>query len=167
VLFTAAAATCAYIPFFLHRWVWRQRRLEQLARLLSRKYPRVGDQLLGIIELAHNEYEQARSPALCEAAIREVAKDAERLDFKHAVPHPRLRLCLLLAGGPLAVGVCLLARFPAAAVNAWQRFLPPWGSPPRYTFTALEKLPDRLVVAHGEPFSLGLGLTEKTEWRPK
>jgi hypothetical protein len=167
VLFVAAAAVCAYMPFFLHRWVWRQRRLEQLARLLSRKYPRVGDQLLGIIELAHNEYEQARSPALCEAAIREVAKDAERLDFKHAVPHPRHRLWLLLAGVPLAVSICLLAMFPAAAVNAWQRFLAPWGNTPRYTFTGLEKLPDRLVVAHGEPFSLGLKLTEKTEWRPK
>ena len=52
--------------------------------------------------------------------------------------------------------VCLLALFPAAAVNAWQRFLAPWGSTPRYTFTGLEKLPDRIVVAHGEPFSLAL-----------
>ena len=42
ILFIAAAAACAYIPFFLHRWVWRQRQLEQLARLLSRKYPRLG-----------------------------------------------------------------------------------------------------------------------------
>ncbi len=91
-----------YIPIFLHRWVWRQRRLEQLARLLSRKYPRVGDQLLGIIELAHNEFEQARSPALCEAAIREVARDAQKVDFQNAVPHPRHRLWLALAGVPLA-----------------------------------------------------------------
>ena len=65
---------------------------KKLARLLSRKLPRIGDQLLGIIELAHNEFEQARSPALCEAAIREVAHDAERVDFEHAVPHPRHRL---------------------------------------------------------------------------
>ena len=132
------------------------------------KYPRVGDQLLGIIELAHNEFEQARSPALCEAAIREVARDAERVDFKtcgSASPPS----ALAAAGGRAAgrFGRALLALFPAAAVNAWQRFLAPWGSTPRYTFTALEKLPDRLVVAHGEPFSLGLKLTDKTEWRPK
>ena len=167
LLFTAAAAGCAYVPFFLHRWVWRNRRLEELARLLARKLPRVGDQLLGIIELAHNEFEQARSPALCEAAIREVAHDAERVDFEHAVPHPRHRLWLALAGVPLAVSVCLLALFPAAAVNAWQRFIVPWGSTPRYTFTALEKLPDQMYVAHGEPFSLGLRLGQKTEWRPQ
>ena len=30
----------AVVPWFLHRWVWRFRRLEQLARLLSRKMPR-------------------------------------------------------------------------------------------------------------------------------
>ena len=134
---------------------------------MARKLPRVGDQLLGIIELAHNEFEQARSPALCEAAIRDVAKDAQKVDFEHAVPNPRHRLWLALAGVPLAVSVCLLAMFPAAAVNAWQRFLAPLGGTPRYTFTGLEKLPDRLVVAHGEPFAVGLKLTEKTEWRPK
>ena len=142
-LFLAAAAACATIPIFLHRWVWRQRRLEQLARLLARKYPRVGDQLLGIIELVHNEYEQARSPALCEAAIREVARDAEKVDFDHAVPHPRHRLWLALAGVPLAIAIGLLAEFPEAAASAWQRLLAPWGSTPRYTFTALEKLPRR------------------------
>ncbi len=46
-LFAAAAIGCANLPVALHRWVWRNRRLEQLARLLSRKHPRVGDQLLG------------------------------------------------------------------------------------------------------------------------
>ncbi len=166
-LFVAAAAGCAYVPFFLHRWVWRHRRLEQLARLLARKHPRVGDQLLGIIELAHNEFEQARSLALCEAAIREVARDAKRVDFQKAVPHPRHRLWLMMAAVPLATAVLLLALFPAAAVNAWQRFLAPWGNTPRYTFTDLNKLPDHLVVAHGEPFSLDLKLTDKTKWRPE
>ena len=61
-LFVAAAVACAKIPWALHRWVWRHRRLEQLARLLARKHPRVGDQLLGIIELVRNDFEQARSP---------------------------------------------------------------------------------------------------------
>ena len=166
-LFLVAALGCANIPFFLHRWVWRHRRAEQLARLLSRRYPRVGDQLLGIIELAHNEFEQARSPELVEAAIREVARDAGKVNFQNAVPHPRHRLWLFVAGVPLASAVVLLALFPAAAVNAWQRFLAPWGGTPRYTFTALDKLPDRLVVAHGEPFSVGMQLKDKTAWRPK
>ena len=51
-LFIAAAVSCAMIPLAAHRWIWRNRRLEQLARLLARKHPGVGDQLLGIIELS-------------------------------------------------------------------------------------------------------------------
>jgi len=166
-LFVAAAVACANIPLALHRWVWRQRRLEQLARLLSRKHPRVGDQLLGIIELVRNDFEQARSPALCEAAIREVALDAGRRDFRDAVPNPRHRLWIWLVAVPLAAALGLFVLFPAAAANAWHRFLAPWQNAPRYTFTSLETLPGRIVVAHGEPFSINLRLTESTVWRPK
>ncbi|HEV8000132.1 MAG TPA: hypothetical protein VGP63_09645, partial [Planctomycetaceae bacterium] len=60
-LFAATIASCTLVPLTLHRWVWRNRRLEQLARLLTRKHPNVGDQLLGIIELVRNDFEQARS----------------------------------------------------------------------------------------------------------
>lgn len=54
----AAVFGCCAIPWFLHHWVWQFRRLDQLARLLSRKMPRIGDQLLGIIELAESRWEQ-------------------------------------------------------------------------------------------------------------
>src|SRR5947207_2266385 len=32
-IFAAALVGCALVPLALHRWVWRRRRLEQLARL--------------------------------------------------------------------------------------------------------------------------------------
>ena len=111
-LFVAAAVACANIPWALHRWVWRHRRLEQLARLLARKHPRVGDQLLGIIELVRNDFEQARSPALCEAAIREVAHDARRRDFRDAVPNPRHRLWIWLVAVPMVTALVLVRPFP-------------------------------------------------------
>jgi hypothetical protein len=166
-LFVTAAVACASIPWALHRWVWRHRRLEQLARLLARQHPRVGDQLLGIIELARNEFEQARSRTLCEAAIREVAEDARKRDFRNAVPHPRHRLWTCMAAVPLIIAVSLFTLFPAAAANAWQRFLAPWKEAPRYTFTMLERLPNTIIVAHGEPFTVALQLTSKTKWHPK
>ena len=75
-IFASALVACALVPLALHRWIWRQRRLEQLARLLSRTHPSIGDQLLGIIELVHDEEEQARSLALCEAAVGHVAEQA-------------------------------------------------------------------------------------------
>ncbi len=165
-LFAAAVLTCAAVPLALHRWIWRHRRLDQLARLLSRKHPSVGDQLLGIIELVHSESEQARSLELCEAAIHQVAAVAEQRDFSDSVPNPRHRRRAVLAGLAAAVAVALLALVPAATTNAWARFLMPWKDTPRYTFATVELLPDRLVVAHGEPFTMTVRLAEKTVWRP-
>src|SRR5271154_7061155 len=114
-LFAATVASCACVPLALHRWVWRNRRLEQLACLLARKHPNVGDQLLGIIELVRNDFEQARSPALCEAAVREVAKDAQRRDFSDAVPAPRHRLWAGVMAVPLVLTLGLALAYPAAA----------------------------------------------------
>ena len=152
-LFALAVAGCATVPLALHRWVWRNRRLEQLARLLSRKHPHVGDQLLGVIELVENDAEQARSRTLCEAAIEQVAHDARKRDFRDAVPNPRHRLWSGLAAVPALVALGLALLCPAATANAWSRLLAPWQDIPRFTFASFEQLPERLVVAHGEPFT--------------
>jgi len=165
-LFALAIGGGVRAALALHTWIWRQRRWDQLARLLSRRYPSVGDQLLGIIELAHNEFEQARSRALCEAAIGQVAESAAKRDFRDAVPRPRHRLWAGLAAAPAALACVVLAIWPDAAANAWARFVAPWGSTPRYTFTALEALPQRIVVPHGEPLAISLRLEEDSPWRP-
>ena len=165
-IFVAALVGCALVPVALHRWIWRRRRLDQLARLLSRTHPSIGDQLLGIIELVDSESEQARSLALCEAAIEQVAEKAQARDFSDAIPNPKHRRRAVLALGVSAVGLGLLGLYPAAATNAWTRFLMPWRDIPRYTFAMVEDLPDRLVVAHGEPFSLSVKLAEQTVSRP-
>ncbi|HTK76555.1 MAG TPA: hypothetical protein VL371_14915, partial [Gemmataceae bacterium] len=55
---------------------------------------------------------------------------------------------------------------PGAAANAWARFLMPWRDTPRYTFAMVEPLPDKLVVAHGEPFPLTVKLAQETVSRP-
>ena len=166
-IFIAAVAACAMVPLALHRWVWRHRRLEQLARLLSRKHPSIGDHLLGIIELVHSESEQARSRALCAAAIQQVAETAKRHDFRQAVPNPQHQSRMWLAVAALAVSVILLGIVPTAAINAWARFLMPWRDTPRYTFAAIEPLPAQLVVPHGEPFTVTIRLAEKSSWHPR
>lgn len=165
-IFVAAMVGCGLIPLALHRWIWRQRKLEQLARLLSRKHPSVGDQLLGIIELVHSESEQARSLTLCEAAVKQVAEVATKRDFSDSVPNPKHRRRAALAGASLVVAVGLLAIFPAAATNAWARFLKPWGDTPRYTFTKIQPISNHLVVAHGEPFTVEITLASDTVWHP-
>jgi hypothetical protein len=165
-IFGVAVAACALVPLALHRWVWQHRRLEQLARLLRRAHPGIGDQLLGVIELVRSESEQARSLALCEAAVQQVAERAETRDFADAVPNPKHRRRAALAVMAGVAGLALLGLYPAAAGNAWARFLAPWRDTPRYTFAMVEGLPDRLVVAHGEPFAVTATLAEETVSRP-
>ena len=136
-------SVCALVPLALHRWIWRQRRLEQLARLLSRTYPRIGDQLLGIIELVRNEFEQARSLVLCEAAVQQVAEQARSA---------RLRLCRAepasTAGGPYWPAAPGNRRWTAGACTPRPRPTPgrgscsPWRDTPRYTFAMVDALPD-------------------------
>jgi len=161
-----AVAGCAVLPWYFHRWIWSQRRLDQLARLVRRKHPSMGDQMLGTIELVANPAEQSRSRALCEAAIRQVADEASRRDFRDAVPAPRHRLAIGLAAVPALVALGLLAFVPAAALNAWARFATPWLPVERYTFTSLEPLADRLVVAHGEPVPMAIRLRQDSAWQP-
>ena len=134
-IFLVAVAGCAFVPVYLHRWIWCNRHLEQLARLLSRRYPSIGDQMLGVIELVRNEFEQKRSRALCEAAIAQVADVASKRDFTDAVPNPRHRMWAWLAAVPTAAALLILAIFPSAASNAWARFAAPWQPTERYTFT--------------------------------
>jgi len=92
-IFVIAIAGCAYAPVFLHRWIWGNRHLEQLARLLSKRYPSLGDQMLSAIELARNEHELARSKALCAAAIRQAAGPEQQPALRHQGAE-QARFCL-------------------------------------------------------------------------
>ena len=165
-LFALAGVACLAVPYALYRWVWRHRHAEQLARLLARKHPRIGDQLLGVLELAHDRSEQARSRRLVEAAIGQVAADAQKRDFRDAVPTPRHKLWLGALALPAAAAVALFLVCPAAASNTLARLLAPWRATPRYTFAMLEPVPGRLVVAHGEPYRFAVKLAEGTAWHP-
>ena len=166
-IFCVTICVGAFIALFLHHWIWRHRRSEQLAQLIGRRFPTTGDQLLGIIELVRNEFEQARSRALCEAAIRQVAQEAGRKNLNDAVPRPRHRLWMTIATVPLLTVLLLAFLFPAAAANAWARFLAPLRPTPRFTFTALEPLPEQMVVPHGEPVTVRARLRDDSSWRPE
>ncbi|HTU24927.1 MAG TPA: hypothetical protein VMF30_05995 [Pirellulales bacterium] len=165
-IFAAALTTCSVVPLYAHRWIWRHRRAEQLARLVSRRFPHLGDQLLGVIELVRNEFEQSRSRSLVEAAIGQVADETGKQDLAVAVPKPRHRLWSGLAFAAMAVIFVLGVLFPAAAENAWARFTAPWRDVPRFTFTAVDPPADHLVVPHGEPVPLVVHLRDDSQSRP-
>jgi len=165
-LYAGAIAACGIFPVAFYRWIWGTRGLDQLARLIARRFPSLGDQLLGVVELVGNTGEQARSRVLCEAAIGQVAEVAGRHDLRAALPRPRHRLWLALAAVPLVLAAVLGLVVPAAAANAWQRFLEPWRLVERYTFARIDRLPETVVIPHGEPAELVVHLDAATAWRP-
>ena len=166
-IFAAAVATCGVIPLAIHRWVWRQRTLGQVARLIERRFPTVGDELLGIIEIVKaGAAGQSRSRALCEAAVGQVAERSQRIDFRQAMPPARPWRWAAAAAVPVAAAVALAAAAPDAAANAFARLVTPWRGIERFTFARVNPLPQRLVVPHGEPATFTVSLREDTRWRP-
>ncbi len=163
-----AGVTCGalWLPLKWHRWVWKTRQLEQAARLVRHAFPRIGDQLLGIVELAHSEMEQERSESLCRAAMRQVDDEVRDFDFQGAVPHPRHRQWGWAAGSMLLLSAMVLLVVPAAGTNALARWLFPWRSTERYTFAQLQHLPAQLVVPYAEPFLVQARLSDATVWSP-
>lgn len=123
---------------------------------------------MGIIELVHSEGEMARSRALCEAAIRQTAADAQRHDLgAKAIPQPRHRQWGLVTALPLALALGLLFICQAAASNTWMRFLTPWKDIERYTFASVDKLPTEYVVPHGEAVTATLRIQPDAQWQPE
>ncbi|MDB6155530.1 MAG: hypothetical protein JWL90_3983 [Chthoniobacteraceae bacterium] len=167
-LLVAGAATLGLgLPLKWHRWVWRQRRLEDAARLLRRTFPRLGDQLLGIVELARMDHGAAgRSERLVEAAMAQAADAVRDKDFTHAVPDARHHQWAWAAGGVLALAALAFAVVDEAALNALARWITPWRDVERFTFAKVEPLPSRLVVPYAEPFNLPVRLSEDTRRSP-
>ncbi|PTX92234.1 hypothetical protein DB346_25185 [Verrucomicrobia bacterium LW23] len=154
--------------YYARRWVWSKPTPETLARVVKQKHRGFGDQLLGVVELSHGRQRPAdMSPALCAAAIRQVSAAAVPVDFNAAVSTERaskyaralqiLAVVLLIA--------CVL--MPAAALNALARWLVPFAPIDRFTFTRIDKLPDKMVVARGEPFDLNIVLKSDSRWKPE
>jgi hypothetical protein len=153
------------LPLKWHRWVWRQRQLEDAARLLKRTFPRLGDQLLGIVELSRHE-DASRSERLVQAAMAQAAEAVKDKDFSHAVPEAKHVQWGWAAGVTALLAVAVLTLLPDAAWNALARWVTPWREVERFTFAKIEKLPERLVVPYAEPFDLKVHLQKDTRWSP-
>ena len=165
-IFVATLACWLAIPYAFHRWVWRHRRLDQLARLLRVREPNIGDQLLSVIELADNDQEQARSRTLCAAAIAQVAEAAKKRDLNTAAPRTRVKAWTYVVVGSAVAALALTAFSPAATSNAWARLMAPWRDTPRYTFTSVQQVASHMVVPHGEAVTLPVQLDAESRWQP-
>lgn len=165
LLFGGFGIPAVVIPILWHRWVWRQRTLADAARYLRRHHPRMGDELLGIVELAHRQ-DGSASPLLVTAAMKQVDERIGDRDFSDSVPtrRHRRRLAALATIGGISALLALLS--VEASRNALMRWASPWRALDRYTFAQIEPVPAEIVVPFAEPFPLSPKLTEGTEWKP-
>ncbi|MCA9264792.1 MAG: hypothetical protein KDA60_13120, partial [Planctomycetales bacterium] len=165
LLVLAAITAMVLLPVAYYRWVWGSRRLRDVARIVSHIHPRMGDRLLGIVELVEAKSSQQASPALCRAAIEQVANESVTHGCWKRIPHPTHRRWAWSLAAVSAMGACALA-VPGAGINAWQRWTLPWRSIPRFTFVQLTESPRVLYVPTGERFHVSATLTESSRWSP-
>lgn len=167
VLLGGMSLFAGFAPYWLHRWVWRQRREDQIARLIARRYPGLGDRLLGVIELQDQTGSpDSLSPRLREAAMAAVAEESSRRSLDEALPpqwHRRCAFAAMLLAGAAALAFTLT---PRAGLNALQRWLMPLAPTERYTFTRLDHPPHQLAVPFGEAFEVTLRLAADSEKQP-
>ncbi|MXV85779.1 hypothetical protein F4X88_02490 [Candidatus Poribacteria bacterium] len=155
------------LPMKYYNWVWKHRQLEGVARLLQQKFPRFGDHVLGIVELAQNREDQLSSPTLVEAAMRQVDAEVARHNLADAVPNPRHRRWAYAAALPLVLVVIGAVAIPATSWNTFARWLTPWRNVERYTFAQLEGESGVRVVPYAEPFDMEARLKEGSPWKPE
>ena len=168
ILVVGTSLFALFAPYWIHRWILKNRHENQLARMISRKFPRLGDRLLGVLELSdQTESETTLSPALRAAATRDVAEAAAKRDFANALPSNRNRTGILVVSLLLLFAVGAFVILPKAGLNAFQRWLMPLSDTPRYTLTKFDDLPNRLVVPLGEPFELEVPLAKDSENKPQ
>ncbi len=167
LLILGAAVPGLGLPLKWHRWVWRQRRLEDAAKLLRWKFPRLGDQLLGIVELAKDDGSKTgRSTRLVEAAMAQADDAVRDQDLTHAVPHAKHWQWGFAAVFFVVLTATGFALINDAARNALVRWAMPWKDTERYTFARIDALPNPLIVPTAEPFELPVSLQPEGRWQP-
>lgn len=158
----------AYAGFWWARhWILKKRNSRSLAVLVQDGVPGIGDRLLGAVELSEGVNLPASvSPALCRAAVEQVASAMDGFDFSKALKRTLLKLFLWSLLACFAVTVALALFAPAAFFNSLARWFKPASDLPRYTFVSIDEIPDRIVVPHGEDFVFSVKLSAESAWTP-
>ena len=165
ILLAGFAIPAIGLPLRWHRWIRQQKSLKQIARLLRRKFPRLGDELLGIVELSDSQNGN-NSRVLVEAAMKQVDERVANRELDDAVPDNHYRTWLTGALAVISLAASLTVFVSDAAQNTLARWVSPWKPVDRYTFAQLEQLPDKVIVPYAENFNLSPALSETTEWKP-
>ena len=170
ILIAGTSLAAIFAPYWIRRWVYGHKREEQLARLIARKFPRLGDRLLGIVELQdQDEARESLSPELRAAAMVHVAAQAAKRDMTEALPysrHKKLTLAVTLGAAAIIFGFTIA---PKAGENAFKRWLMPLSDTEHYTYTQfdVDRMPNPKIVALGEKFDFEAPLKKDSDQKPE
>jgi hypothetical protein len=170
ILLLGVSLFSLFAPYWIRRWVYGHRRENQLARLISRRFPKLGDRLLGAVELQDQTANlDTLSPELRAAAMRTVAEDTSQRDLLDALPPARHKKGGLIVIGLFVVVAATLITAPDAGINSLKRWLMPLSDTERFTFTLLDlsgiNTPHH--VPYGESFSITIPLDESSHRQPE
>lgn len=169
ILIAGTSLSAVFAPLMVRRWVFGHRREDQLAKLISKKFPKLGDRLLGIVELQdQTESRETLSPELRAAAMEHVARQAAKRDMTEALPnsrHRKLAIGVIVAVFLAVIGFVVA---PKAGTNALVRWALPFSETEHYTFTQFDtsEIPNPLVVAKGETFAFIAPLKKDSDQKP-
>jgi len=140
---------------WIRRWILDRPGPERVARFMGSLDPRVGDRLLGAVELANGGNESwSGSAALRQAAILQVASELSNVHSEDKLDSKKVRKILLSSAALFSCIFIYVIFSPDAAQNSFKRWLKPYQEIERFTFVRLSGFPKNKVVAHGEPFEL-------------
>ena len=164
---TGILAALAAMLWWLRKWVIQPPDLKALAILVQRKYRRLGDRLLGIVELSDEHRRPAYfSPELYRAAIAQVNEEASKYNFQEAANRTATRRQLIISGALLCVLLLPAMVLPEATWNSFRRWIAPIAKIPRFTLVELAGMPNHQIVAHGEKFAFTGKVGYRSFWRP-
>ncbi|QDV46863.1 hypothetical protein Enr13x_67720 [Stieleria neptunia] len=151
----------------LWQTLWDCRSPLRVAEVIRRRDPVFGDHLVGALELADCESEQARSVTLCVAALEQVADEAVTREFHQALPESRLHVMVRGLAALLASAVLVFVLAPHAVGNAATRLFAPLAAIDRFTFVTLQPFPPERVVPRDESSGWTVALDPQSRWTPR
>ncbi len=168
LLLLGTLGICAAAAFqWLRHWVFKRRDWRSLSVIVQKKFRRLGDRLLGIVELSTESKHDANfSPELYQAAINQVSNETVQFDFREAVDKRRSKKLIFATVGLALLALLPSLIIPAASQNVLSRWIAPLAAIPRYTLVKLEDLPAQIVVPHGEVFQLDAAVQYRSFWKP-
>ena len=163
-LLVGSLSALAAAVTLLIAWPMLQRvPLEQVARMVEIKQPRLGNLLIGSLQLASAP---TPAPALAEAAMRQALAESARLDPGITVDRRTMKRQAICAGAALGVLILAFAASPARMGSAFKRLLMPRTFVPRVgSVDILEVKPGDATVLAGSEVAIQVQIAPTGEPR--